>query len=244
MERRRQGDSQAVASAKSGFSERTARRVEAGEVRPAQRAPRHWRTRSDPLADVWDELIVPMLRLVPHLRATSVIEQINLQHPGRLDERHRRTLQRRIAHWRATEGPEREVIFRQDHPPGFQSLCDFTEGASLNITIAGRPFDHLLFHFWLAFSGWQYVKVIEGGESFTALTEGMQEALWQLGGVLQTNRTDRLSAAYRNLAPHDDASAGYQAFCDHDGIEPTRNNAGVSHENGSVEAAHGHLRRQ
>ncbi|MDT3382312.1 IS21 family transposase [Labrys neptuniae] len=243
MERRRHGDSQAVASAKAGFSERTGRRLEAGTVRPAQRAPRHWRTRSDPLAEVWDELILPMLRQVPHLRATSVIEQINLQQPGRLDERHRRTLQRRIAHWRATEGPEREVIFRQDHPPGFQSLCDFTEGASLKVMINGRPFEHLLFHFWLAFSGWQYVKVIEGGESFTALTEGMQEALWQLGAVPQTNRTDRLSAAYRNLAPHDDASAGYQAFCDHYGIEPTRNNAGVSHENGSVEAAHGHLRR-
>ena len=243
MERRRQGDSQAVASAKAGFSERTARRVEAAEVHPAPRAPRHWRTRSDPLADAWDELIVPMLRQVPHLRATAVIEQINLQKPGRLDERHRRTLQRRIARWRATEGPEREVIFRQEHPPGFQSLCDFTEGASLKVVINGHSFEHLLFHFWLAFSGWQYVKVIEGGESFTALTEGMQEALWQLGGVPQTNRTDRLSAAYRNLAPHDDASAAYQAFCDHYGIEPTRNNPGVSHENGSVEAAHGHLRR-
>lgn len=105
------------------------------------------------------------------------------------------------------------------------------------------PFDHLLFHYWLAFSGWQHVKVIEGGESFTAPTEGMQEALWQLGGAPATNRTDRLSAAYRNLAPHDDAATGYQAFCDHYSIEPTRNNLGVSHENGSVEAAYGHLKR-
>ena len=104
-------------------------------------------------------------------------------------------------------------------------------------------FDHLLFHFWLAFSGWQHVKVIEGGESFTASTEGMQEALWQLGGAPATNRTDRLSAAYRNLAPHNEAAAGYQAVCDHYGIEPTRNNLGVSHENGSVEAAHGYLKR-
>ena len=40
-------------------------------------------------------------------------------HPGRLDERHLRTLQRRIAHWRATDGPEREIIFRQEHPPGY-----------------------------------------------------------------------------------------------------------------------------
>lgn len=184
-----------------------------------------------------------MLVQIPHLRATTVIEEIGRDHPGRLDEWHLRTLQRRIAHWRATEGPEREIIFRQDHPPGLQSLCDFTDASSLEVTIAGVPFDHLLFHFWLAFSGWQHVKAIEGGESFTALTEGMQEALWQLGAAPATNRTDRLSAAYRNLAPYDDAAAGYQAFCDHYGIEPTRNNAGVSHENGSVEAAHGHLKR-
>jgi len=244
MERRREGDSQAVASAKAGFSERTGRRIDGGQALPGQRGVRHWRTRHDPLAGVWEELVVPMLHQVPFLRATSIIEEINLQHPGKIDERHIRTLQRRIARWRATEGPEREVIFRQDHPPGFQSLCDFTEGGSLEVTIAGHPFDHLLFHYWLAFSGWQYVKVIEGGESFTALTEGMQEAMWQLGGVPQTNRTDRLSAAWRNMAPHDDASAGYQTFCDHYGIEPTRNNNGVAHENGSVEAAHGHLRRK
>ena len=242
MERRRSGDGQAVAAAKAGFSERSARRITAAEGLPSQCKPRG-RTRPDPLAGVWDEIVLPMLAQIPHLRATTVIEEIGRDHPGRLDERHLRTLQRRIAHWRATEGPEREIIFRQDHPPGLQSLCDFTDASSLEVTIAGAPFDHLLFHFWLAFSGWQHVKAIEGGESFTALTEGMQEALWQLGAAPATNRTDRLSAAYRNLAPHDDAAAGYQAFCDHYGIEPTRNNAGVSHENGSVEAAHGHLKR-
>ena len=243
MERKQQGDTQVLAAAKAGISERSARRIGAAASLPSQCRKARGRTRVDPLADVWDEIVVPMLRLVPLLRATSVMEELGRDYPGRLHERHLRTLQRRIATWRAIEGPEREVIFRQDHPPGHQSLCDFTEPADFDVTIGGLPFDHLLFHFWLAFSGWQYVKVIEGGESFTALTEGLQEALWQLGGAPATNRTDRLSAAYRNLSPHDDAAAGYQAFCDHYGIEPTRNNAGVSHENGSVEAAHGHLKR-
>jgi len=59
------------------------------------------------LAGSWEELLVPMLQQVPFLRATSVIEEINLQHPGKIDERHTRTLQRRIARWRAIEGPER-----------------------------------------------------------------------------------------------------------------------------------------
>lgn len=243
MERRRSGDTQALAAAKAGISERSGRRLTASGRVPSQSRKPRGRTRLDPLAGLWDEIVVPMLHQVPMLRATTVMEEIGRDHPGRLDERHLRTLQRRIAHWRATAGPDREIIFRQEHPPGHQSLCDFTEPAAFEVTIAGVPFEHLLFHFWLAFSGWQHVKVIEGGESFTALTEGMQEALWQLGGAPATNRTDRLSAAYRNLAPHDDAAAGYQAFCDHYAIEPTRNNLGVSHENGSVEAAHGHLKR-
>jgi transposase InsO family protein len=163
-------------------------------------------------------------------------------HPGRYPDRLLRSLQRRVAHWRATEGPERELIFRQEHPPGLQALSDFTDGSGLDVMLGGEPFAHLLYHFWLAYSGWQYVKAICGGESFTALTEGLQEALWQLGGVPREHRTDRLSAAYRNLATADDEAARYAEFCRHYDIEPSRNNAGVSHENGSVEAAHGHLK--
>jgi hypothetical protein len=75
------------------------------------------------------------------------------------------------------------------------------------------------------------------------LAEGLQEALWQLGGAPAEHRTDRLSAAYKNLTAHNDAAAGYAALCQHYGMEPTRNNAGVSHENGGVAAAHGHLKR-
>ena len=179
---------------------------------------------------------------MPGLRATTLLEELQRRHPGRYPDRLLRSLQRRVAQWRATEGPERELIFRQEHPPGRQALSDFTDAGGLAVTIGGRPFPHLLYHFWLAFSGWQYVKAICGGESFTALTEGLQEALWQLGGVPREHRTDRLSAAYRNLVDREDEAKGYAEFCHHYGLEPTRNNAGVSHENGSVEAAHGHLK--
>jgi Mu transposase, C-terminal domain len=243
MEQRRMGATQVVAAAKAGFSERTARRLDGNPVLPSQRAGKgRKRTRADPFAGVWAEEIVPLLQAVPHLRGTTILETLQRQHPGRFADGVLRSLQRRIAHWRATEGPERELIFRQEHPPGEQALSDFTDAASLAVTIDGAPFPHLLYHFWLAFSGWQYVKAIQGGESFTALTEGLQEALWQLGAVPSTHRTDRLSAAYRNLRAEDDAATGYQAFCDHYGLQPTRNNPGVSHENGSVEAAHGHLK--
>lgn len=244
MDSRKDGHSQAAAAARAGFSERTGRRTAIAATLPSQRSgTRRYRTRSDPFAAVWRDELAPLLQAMPSLRATTLLEELQRQHPGGYPDRLLRSLQRRVADWRAIEGPERDLIFRQEHPPGFQALSDFTEVGGLAVTLAGEPFAHRLYHFWLAYSGWQYVKAICGGESFTALTEGVQEALWQLGGVPRTHRTDRLSAAYRNLARDDDEAARYAEFCRHYGMEPTRNNAGVSHENGAVEAAHGHLKR-
>jgi len=242
MSSRKDGYPQATAAARAGFSERTGRRIEANPVLPSQREGRRYRTRPDPFAEVWRDELVPMLEAAPQIRATTVLEELQRLHPGRYGDGHLRSLQRRVAHWRATEGPERELVFRQEHPPGRQALSDFTHGAKLGVTIGGRPFPHLLYHFWLAYSGWRFIKAICGGESFTALTEGLQEALWQLGGVPHEHRTDRLSAAYRNLAEREDEAKAYAAFCKHYGLQPTRNNAGIAHENGSVEAAHGHLK--
>jgi hypothetical protein len=244
MDDRKDGETQAVAAARAGFSESTARRIENGRrILMSQRPPRQYRTRVDPFQEVWRAEIVPILTRAPGIRATTVLEELQRLHPGCYPDRVLRSLQRHIAHWRATEGPERELIFRQEHPPGRQALSDFTHPGSFAVTIAGKPFRHMLYHFWLAFSGWQHVRAVQGGESFTALTEGLQEALWQLGGSPREHRTDRLSAAYRNLSDREDEARGYAEFCRHYGIEPTRNNAGVAHENGSVEAAHGHLKR-
>jgi hypothetical protein len=52
----------------------------------------------------------------------------------------------------------------------------------------------------LIYSGWCHVKVVLGGESFTALSEGLQDAFWRLGGVPMEHRTDSLSAAFKNMA--------------------------------------------
>ena len=54
----------------------------------------------------------------------------------------RRTLERRIRSWRALNGAEREVIFRQEHPPGRLGLSDFTSTGDHSISIAGVPLDH------------------------------------------------------------------------------------------------------
>lgn len=166
------------------------------------------------------------------------------RHPE-LDAGVRRTLERRIRSWRALHGAEQEVIFRQTHEPGRIGLSDFTDMNAAGITIAGIALDHRLYHFRLAYSGFEHAHVVLGGESFVALAEGMQNALWSLGGAPGEHRTDSLSAAFRNLDA--DASADltrrYEALCAHYGMTPTRNNAGLAHENGAVEGPHGHLKR-
>jgi hypothetical protein len=155
-----------------------------------------------------------------------------------------RTLQRRLRRWRATCGREREVFFAQEHPPGRQGLSDFTNADELGVRIAGEVFNHLLYQFALAHSGWRSVSIVEGGESFTALSDGMQRALWKLGGAPEEHRTDSLSAAFKNLADPErrEWTERYAALCAHYGMRPTRNNPGESHENGSIEARNGSLK--
>lgn len=114
--------------------------------------------------------------------------------------------------------------------------------AELRVTIAGVLFEHRLYHFVLAFSGWEYANVVEGGESFEALSRGLQNALWQAGGCPREHRTDSLSAAFKNLQDEEDFTVRYAALLAHYGIGGTRNNRGQGHENGSVESSHRHLK--
>ena len=153
-----------------------------------------------------------------------------------------RTLQRHIRQWRALEGPPKEVFFPQDHAPGHRGLSDFTAMGELRVTIANTPFAHILYHFVLAFSRWEHVEVVEGGESFEALSKGLQNALWQAGGAPQEHRSDSLSAAFKNLAEEEDFTVRYTALLDHYGMAGTRNNRSASHENGSVESSHRYLK--
>jgi hypothetical protein len=235
---------QAAAAAKAGISERSARRIDGLESLPSQRPPRQWRTRPDPLANAWEPEILPLLQTSPHLTAVTLLEELQRRHPGEYNQGMLRTLQRRLRHWRATHGREREVFFAQEHPPGRQGLSDFTDAADLGVSIAGVTFPHRLYHFALAHSGWRSADVVEGGESFTALSTGLQRALWRLGGAPEEHRTDSLSAAFKNLSNLErrEWTNRYAALCAHYGMRPSRNNPGESHENGSIEARHGSLK--
>ena len=238
---------QRIAAAKAGFSERTARRIETDRrLPPRQNADLPLRRQTpDPFAGLWDAEIRPMLEARPGLRPITLLEEMERRHPDHGWDRLRRSLERRVRAWRAEHGADREVIFRQDHVPGQQGLSDFTDMGDLGVSIAGQPLDHRLYHFVLAYSAWEHAEPVLGGESFTALAVGLQNALWALGGVPAEHRSDSLSAAFRNL--DDDARADqtrrYEALCAHYEMTPTRNNVGIAHENGAVESHHGHLKR-
>lgn len=240
----RQTNDTAIAAAKAGFSRATGYRIENDPRLPSRKNAPRGRRRPDPLADVWDSEIVPILRAAPGIRAIAVLEEIRRRHPE-IGPGIRRTLERRMRGWRALAGPEQDVIFRQEHEPGRLGLSDFTDTSALGITIAGVALPHRLYHFRLAFSGFEHAHVVLGGESFVALAEGLQNALWTLGGVPKQHRSDSLSAAFRNLDAdaNEDLTLRYEAFCAHYGMTPTRNNTGVAHENGSIESSHGHLKK-
>jgi len=232
-----------VAAASAGLSVATAYRLEKDARLPSQKALPRGRRRPDPLADIFDAEVVPMLKAAPGLRSIAIFEEMQRRHPA-LPDCVRRTLERRIRHWRALKGQDREVIFRQVQEPGRMGLSDFTEMGDLAVRVSGSVLDHRLYHFRLACSGFEHVHVILGGESYVALAEGLQNALWALGGAPREHRSDSLSAAFRNLDPQarEDLTSRYDALCTHYRMEPTRNNRGVAHENGSIESPHGHLK--
>lgn len=240
----RQTDSPPVAGAKASFSTSTAYRLEKDPRLPSQKKAPRGRRRPDPLSTVFEAEVVPMLRAAPGLRAVAVFDELLRRRPE-LGAGIRRTLERRIRAWRALHGEEREVIFRQVHEPGGVGLSDFTAMGDAGVTVAGIPLDHRLYHFRLAYSGFEHAHVVLGGESFVALAEGLQNALWALGGSPREHRTDSLSAAFRNLdqTAQDDLTRRYDELCAHYRMTPTRNNAGIAHENGAIEGPHGHLKR-
>jgi hypothetical protein len=245
MNARNLGLSQADAASIAEISPRTGQRIEAGTHRPNRGTVREPSQTRDPLAGVWERELEPMLRREPRLKPMTLFEYLQDTYPGAYPQV-LRTLQRRVQTWKALHGPAAEVMFELRHEPGMMGLSDFTEIKGVTITIAGQAFEHLLYHYRLAYSGWQYAQVIQGGESFVALSEGVQNALHASGGAPKQHRTDSLSAAYRNLGGHRNHSLTrlYDELCEHYRLEPTRNNRGIAHENGAIESAHGHLKNR
>jgi hypothetical protein len=240
MHHRHNGCTQEVAAAKAGLSVRSGRRIDqAGGPRLTPK--RDWRTRHDPLEAVWESELLPLLRAEPSLTGTTLLEYLLDHYPEHYDQSVLRTLQRRVKLWNALEGPDKDIIFRQEAVTAVQGFSDFSHPND-PVLINGKPFAHLFFQFRLAFSGWRSVSVVQGGESFVALSEGLQRALQLAGGSPREHRTDSLSAARNNR--QNVWTEDYEALCIHYGMEPTRNNLGLSHENGVVECANGSFKNR
>ncbi|NLT67445.1 MAG: IS21 family transposase [Acidobacteria bacterium] len=229
----------ATAAAKSGMSEPTARKYRRKAKLPSQLRKDHdWRTRPDPFTEVWPE-IQQLLERDAGLQAKTVFHELQRRYPDRFPQGQLRTLQRRFRDWRALNGPDKEVFFPQVHIPGEQCQSDFTSMNALEITIAGVPLKHLVYHFVLPYSNWEHVTICYS-ESFESLSQGLQEALWTLGAVPFVHRTDNLSAATHELIMSRGRgfTARYIELLNHYGMEPSKNFPGNAHENGDVEQSH------
>jgi hypothetical protein len=235
--------SQVQAAAKAGISQRSARRIEKDE-RQTNKGPRQYSTRKDPFNGLFEKHLIPLLKENPALQPITLLDVLNDKATGQFDKSHLRTLQRRVKRWRVKEGPEQEVIFLQRHTPGDMGISDYTWMNKLNITLNGNEFKHKVYHYRLVYSGWTYVKVVLGGESFESLSSGLQNAFWRSGGVPATHRTDSLSAAFKNHTKETLLTERYAKLCQYYGVKPTRNNKGIAHENGAIESPNGHLKRK
>src|SRR5262249_45528317 len=233
-----------LAALRAGMDPKTARKYRRLGKLPSEvkRMDRNWRTRSDPFAEVWPD-IEQLLRLNPGLEAKTIFADLQRRFPGRFAPGQLRTLQRRCKRWRALEGSAKEVFFAQVHHPGRLCASDFTHCTDLGVTILGLPFDHMIYHFVLTYSNWETGTVCFS-ESLESLSEGLQNALWELGGVPQLHRTDRLTAAIQpGVEGARTFKQRYQALLHHYGLQAQAIQAGKGHENGDAEQSHRQLKR-
>jgi len=231
-----------IAASKAGMDEKTARKYQRLSRLPSElQEDRTWRTREDPFSGVWEEL-EEKLDLNPGLEAKVLFEDLQRRYPGRFMDGQLRTLQRRVKRWRAESGPPREVFFPQVYEPGELCQGDFTHISSMGVTICGQRFDHLIYHFVLPYSNWE-TGTICFSESFESLSEGLQNALWALGGVPKAHRTDRLSTAVHKAGHPEEFTRRYDSLLRHYSLEGRKIQASSPHENGDVEQSHYRFKR-
>lgn len=228
---------QEIAASKAGMDPKTARKYLAANRLPSELAKeRQWRTREDPFSEVWGQ-VRQQMEGSPGLEAKTLFEWLQREYPGRFSDGQIRTLQRRIKFWRATAGPAQEVYFGQKHEPGKLCASDFTHMTELGITIQGQTLAHLVYHFVLTYSNWE-AGTICYSESLESLTEGWQNAVWELGAVPARHRTDSLSSAVNNMSNLEEFNRRYEAVMRYYGVKPEHTNPASGNENGDVEQSH------
>jgi hypothetical protein len=204
---------------------------------------RKYRTREDPFAANWDT-VQGMLEDAPALEGKALFEWLLEQEPGQYQPGQLRTFQRKIKQWRATEGPDKEVFFAQEHRPGEAMQMDFTNCNALQVTIFGELFEHLLCHCVLPFSNWEWATVSRS-ESLLAVRRGVQTSLFRLGKLPEFLQSDNLTAATHDLGGGArEFNDEYDAFVRHFGMTPRKIGIRKANQNGDVESSHNVLKRR
>lgn len=124
LSKRRAGGRQEAAAAAAGISVSSAHRIDAGRLQPKAAKPRS-RRRPDPLAQVWEPLLVPLLERHPALTPTTLLEHLQEQKLDQDWSSVKRTLQRRVRPWKALHGPAPDVMFPLAYQPSEIGFCDF-----------------------------------------------------------------------------------------------------------------------
>ena len=241
-----------ASSLKAGMDRTTGRKyVALGRLPSELVQARDWRTREDPFIEHWEEVVL-LLREQPGLEAKTLFEVLREKYVGRYEDGQLRTLQRRVADWRASGGPDQHVVFEQRHRPGEAAQTDFTRTDELAVTVGGALFVHLLCVTTLPFSNWQWATVCLS-ESMSALRRGVQRALFQLGRLPQWHQTDNSTAATHRIpvdkVEHAEGSkrvfnAEYLALMRHFSMTPRTTQVGAKEQNGDVEASNGAIKRR
>ena len=107
----------------------------------------------------------------------------------------------------------------------------------LEVTIGGQAFDHLVYHFVLTYSNWESITICFS-ESFESLSEGLQNAVWDLGGVPQRHRTDRMSLAVNNASNEKEFTQRYTGLLGYYEMAMEKIQPEEPNENGDAEQSH------
>jgi hypothetical protein len=229
------------AADRAGMSVKTARKyLQSGQLPSESKAEHTWKTHEDAFELDWPWL-KDFLENNHGIEAKSLFEHLQRERPGKYTKKQLRTFHRRVKQWKALEGPAKEIFFSQIYHPGQWAESDFTSMNAVGITINSVPFDHMLYHFVLCYSNWETGNICFS-ESYESLSNGLQKALWNLGGVVRYHKTDNLRCAVNPVGNPEVFNENYKSLARHYGFESCKTQPRCPHENGDVEQRHYRLK--
>jgi len=233
-----------TAAMKAGMHRETATKYLAAGEGP-QPEKKRGRRRPDPLTTIWPGA-ERLLLDAPEVEAKALFEHLLAGGAAPQAQKALRTFQRRVLSWRRHHGAPKEVFFPQAREPGASLQLDWTHAAELGVIVAGQKWEQLLCHAVLPYSNWEWAVPCRS-ESMLSMRQGLQAALWAVGGVptkLQTDHSSTATHVLHRTTGIRGFNVEYLALCRHLGLEPCTINPSCPHENGDIESANGHLKRR